>query len=96
MAAKYFDKAGQYHKALKLYKLGGELFLEQAIEMVGRVKIQELVDECIAWVMGETEGGVPLDPIYIYKIKVMSGKHKEAQKVAVTIAADYQEQSNYK
>lgn len=68
-----------------MYEKAGPQYLEELIEMVGRVKNKELTQKVIDIVINSETG----DPIYIYKIKIMSGKFKEAQKVAVTIAGDY-------
>lgn len=60
-AARHYDRAEQYSKALKLYIAVGETLIPDMIDMVARVKIDSLTHELVDYLMGDTDN-VPKEP----------------------------------
>lgn len=60
-AAKHYEKAEQYSKALKLYMADGEKMIPDMIEMVSKVKIEALTHELVDYLMGEKDNN-PKEP----------------------------------
>jgi WD repeat-containing protein 19 len=60
-AARHYDKAEQYSKALKLFIADGEQMIPAMIEMVAKVKLDALTHELVDYLMGETDN-VPKEP----------------------------------
>jgi hypothetical protein len=52
-AARHYDKAEQYSKALKLFISEGESMIPSMIEMVAKVKLDALTHELVDYLMGE-------------------------------------------
>ncbi len=55
-AGHFFKLCGQYPKALKLFLQCGEKALEQAIDVVGKAKVDQLTRQLIDFLMGDTDG----------------------------------------
>ena len=66
-AARHYDKAEQYSKALKLYISEGESMIPTMIEMVAKVKLDALTHELVDYLMGETDN-VPKEPQWTFKL----------------------------
>ena len=92
-AGKYFARAGQYHKALRLFMQCGEEHLDDAIEVVGRASNDALTHSLIDFLMGETDG-VPKDPNYVFKLYMALGNFVQAARTSVIIARQEQELGN--
>lgn len=60
-AARHYDKAEQYSKALKLYIGEGEAMIPSMIDMVAKVKMDSLTHELVDYLMGETDN-MPKEP----------------------------------
>eukprot|EP00357_Protocruzia_adherens_P031508 CAMPEP_0115034576 /NCGR_PEP_ID=MMETSP0216-20121206/40747_1 /TAXON_ID=223996 /ORGANISM="Protocruzia adherens, Strain Boccale" /LENGTH=1399 /DNA_ID=CAMNT_0002413515 /DNA_START=36 /DNA_END=4235 /DNA_ORIENTATION=- len=94
-SAKHYDKHGNFNKALKLYMKAGDQYIENAIDMVGRAKNDNLTHLLVDYLMGDIDG-VAKEPHYTFKLYIALGNLKQAAKIAVTIAAQEQELGNYK
>jgi WD repeat-containing protein 19 len=94
-AARHYDKCENSSKALKLYIQGGELYIPEAIKMVGRLRNDALTHQLVDYLMGEYDG-VPKEPQYTLQLYRELGNIKQAIKIAVTIATQEQEVGNYK
>jgi WD repeat-containing protein 19 len=84
-AARHYDKAEQYSKALKLYMAEGEKMIPDMIEMVSKVKIEPLTHELLDYLMGEKDNN-PKEPQWAFKLYRSIGNVKQAVKIAVNIA----------
>lgn len=94
-AARHYDRAEQYSKALKLYMSEGEAMIPAMIEMVAKVKLDPLTHELVDYLMGETDN-VPKEPQWTFKLYRAIGNVGQAVKIAVNIATQEQELGNYK
>lgn len=94
-AARHYDRAEQYSKALKLYMSDGEAMIPDMIEMVAKVKLDPLTHELTDYLMGETDN-VPKEPQWTFKLYRAIGNIGQAVKIAVNIATQEQEMGNYK
>ena len=89
-AAGFYEKMGNYNKALKLFISAGEEFIDPAIDMVSRAKNEVLTHTLTDYLMGETDG-VPKDPNYTFKLYIALGNMKQASRLAISIADHAQE-----
>mmetsp|Transcript_11592 Transcript_11592/g.10109 ORF Transcript_11592/g.10109 Transcript_11592/m.10109 type:complete len:368 (-) Transcript_11592:489-1592(-) len=94
-AAKYFELAGNSVKALKLFIQTGTDYVDYAIELVARIKTDQLIHLLLDFLTGESDG-VPKDPKLTYKLFMALGDLNKASKIAITIANEEQERGNYK
>lgn len=94
-AAKHYEKAEQYNKALKLYIAEGEKMIPDMIDMVAKVKIEALTHELVDYLLGQIDN-VPKEPQWTFKLYRAIGNVKQAVKIAVNIATQEQELGNYK
>jgi WD repeat-containing protein 19 len=94
-AAKQYENSGQNLKALKLFIQSGETYFESAIELVARVKTENLVQILITFLTGESNN-TPQDPRWLYKLFIALGNLDKAAKIAITISSEEQERGNYK
>lgn len=94
-AARHYDKAEQYSKALKLFISDGEQMIPAMIEMVAKVKLDALTHELVDYLMGETDN-IPKEPQWTFKLYRAIGNVGQAVKIAINIASQEQELGNYK
>lgn len=108
LAAKFYQAAGNYHKALKLLlacsaasgTAGGSgsaanTALVRAIEVVGAARNDMLTHTLIDHLMGEQDG-IPKDPHHIFRLYLALGNYTQAAKTAIIIARQEQQLGNYK
>jgi len=86
---------GEYAHALKLYLKVGEKAIDQAIEVVGKARSDQLTHTLIDYLMGESDN-VPKDPNYVYRLHKALGNYMQAAGTALIIAKQEQEMGNYK
>jgi WD repeat-containing protein 19 len=84
-AARHYDKAELFSKALKLYISDGEAMIPAMIEMVAKVKLDALTHELVDYLMGETDN-IPKEPQWTFKLYRAIGNVGQAVKIAVNIA----------
>jgi len=94
-AAKYYEIAGNPLKALKLFIQAGSDNIPYAIELVARVKQENLTQLLLDYLIGETDD-VPKDPKWTFRLYMALGDLQKAARIALTIANDEQERGNYK
>jgi len=94
-AAEYYEKAGLFKEALKLFLQVGESALDKAIEVVGAARNDVLTHTLVDYLMGEHDR-VPKDPNYIFRLYMALGNFRQAARTAVIIAKQEQEEGNYK
>jgi WD repeat-containing protein 19 len=94
-AAKHYALCEEYAIALKLYLKVGEKEIDNAIDVVGRARIDALTHILIDYLMGETDN-VPKDPNYIYRLHKALGNFMQAAGTALIIAKQEQEMGSYK
>lgn len=90
----FYEKCNNYQKALRMYIKGmNDEYLEKAVEMVGNTKDDTLINELIDHLLGnQLESG----PHFLTRLYVLLGKYKEACEIAISLAGQEQELSNYK
>ncbi len=81
----FYEKSGNYQKALRMYIKGmNDEYLEKAVEMVGTVKDNLLINELIDYFLTSSfENG----PHYLTKLYVLLGNYKQACEIAINLAA---------
>lgn len=94
-AARHYDKAEQYSKALKLFMAEGESMIPSMIDMVAKVKDDRLTHELVDYLMGETDD-TPKEPQWTFKLYRAIGNVGQAVRIAINIATQEQELGNYK
>mmetsp|Transcript_44380 Transcript_44380/g.108454 ORF Transcript_44380/g.108454 Transcript_44380/m.108454 type:complete len:1358 (+) Transcript_44380:80-4153(+) len=95
-AGDFYEKAGQYQKALKLFLQVGDRALDRAIDVVGQARNEVLTHTLVDYLMGEHDR-VPKDPNYIFRLYIALGNYRQAARTAVLIARqEMQELGNYK
>jgi WD repeat-containing protein 19 len=94
-AALHYSKAASHSKALKLYLEAGEEYFDKAIEMVAKVKQDNLIRYLESYFMGEVSGS-PMNPQYLFTFYMELGDLDKAGKLAESISIQKQEQGNYK
>ncbi|GAQ81709.1 hypothetical protein KFL_000880240 [Klebsormidium nitens] len=95
-AARFYDKCGQAKQALRLYlRSGAEGDIEQAIEMVGRRKDDELTGQLVDYLVEGAEQTLKNHNL-LFKLHLELGDFVQAAKMAVLIARQEQEAGNYK
>ena len=102
-AGHYFTVGKNYRKALQLFlnqaaedeNLENDLvYLEEAIEVVGKAHDDEITHILINFLMGETDGR-PKDPYYVYKLYMALGNYAEAVNTTIIIVEQEQLECNY-
>merc|ERR1712176_1627398 len=94
-AARHYALCEEYPMALKLYLKVGEKEINNAIEVVGKARRDDLTHNLIDYLMGESDN-VPKDPNYVYRLHEALGNYMQAAGTALIIAKQEQEMGNYK
>uniref|UniRef100_A0A3Q3N032 WD repeat-containing protein 19 n=1 Tax=Mastacembelus armatus TaxID=205130 RepID=A0A3Q3N032_9TELE len=98
-AGKFFQKCGQYSRALKHFlkcpNTDDNLAVEMAIETVGQAKDVNLTNQLIDYLMGETDG-MPKDAKYLFRLYMALQQYREAARTAIIIAREEQCAGNYR
>ncbi|XP_033828361.1 WD repeat-containing protein 19 [Periophthalmus magnuspinnatus] len=99
LAGKFFQKCGQYSRALKHFlkcpNTEDNLAVEMAIETVGQAKDASLTTQLIDYLMGESDG-VPRDAKYLFRLYMALQQYREAARTAIIIAREEQSAGNYR
>ncbi|XP_061736502.1 WD repeat-containing protein 19 [Nerophis ophidion] len=98
-AGKFFQKCGQYSRALKHFlkcpNAEDSLALDMAIETVGLAKDTSLTNLLIEYLMGESDG-IPKDAKYLFRLYMALQQYREAGRTAIIIAREEQNAGNYR
>ncbi|XP_064190994.1 WD repeat-containing protein 19 [Anguilla rostrata] len=98
-AGKFFQKCGQYSRALKHFlkcpNTEDNLAIEMAIETVGQAKDEALTNQLIDYLMGESDG-MPKDAKYLFRLYMALKHYREAARTAIIIAREEQSAGNYR
>lgn len=98
-AGKFFQKCGQYNRALKHFlkcpTTEDNLAIEMAIETVGQAKDDNLTGQLIDYLMGESDG-MPKDAKYLFRLYMALQQYREAARTAIIIAREEQAAGNYR
>uniref|UniRef100_A0A3Q3ED44 WD repeat-containing protein 19 n=1 Tax=Labrus bergylta TaxID=56723 RepID=A0A3Q3ED44_9LABR len=98
-AGKFFQKCGQYSRALKHFlkcpSIEDNLAVEMAIETVGQAKDLSLTNQLIDYLMGESDG-MPKDAKYLFRLYMALQQYREAARTAIIIAREEQSTGNYR
>ncbi|XP_041788987.1 WD repeat-containing protein 19 [Chelmon rostratus] len=98
-AGKFFQKCGQYSRALKHFlkcpNTDDNLAVEMAIETVGQAKDSSLTSQLIDYLMGESDG-IPKDAKYLFRLYMALQQYREAARTAIIIAREEQCAGNYR
>ncbi|XP_037327609.2 WD repeat-containing protein 19 isoform X1 [Pungitius pungitius] len=98
-AGKFFQKCGQYTRALKHFlkcpNTDDNLAVEMAIETVGQARDSSLTDQLIDYLMGESDG-MPKDAKYLFRLYMALELYREAARTAIIIAREEQCAGNYR
>uniref|UniRef100_A0A3Q3D1P9 WD repeat domain 19 n=1 Tax=Hippocampus comes TaxID=109280 RepID=A0A3Q3D1P9_HIPCM len=98
-AGKFFQKCGQYNRALKHFlkcpNTEDSLALDMAIETVGQAKDSSLTNLLIEYLMGESDG-IPKDAKYLFRLYMALQQYREAARTAIIIAREEQNAGNYR
>lgn len=95
-AGEFFEKAGKYQQAFKLFLSVGDRCLDRAIEVVGLARSEVLTNSLVDHLMGETDGSEK-DPIFIYRLYTTLGNYRQAARTGVLIARKaMEEEGKYK
>ncbi|XP_076021576.1 WD repeat-containing protein 19 [Genypterus blacodes] len=98
-AGKFFQKCGQYSRALKHFlkcpNSDDSLAVEMAIETVGLAKDGALTNQLIDYLMGESDG-MPKDAKYLFRLYMALQQYREAARTAIIIAREEQCAGNYR
>lgn len=99
LAGKFFQKCGQYSRALKHFlkcpNTEDNLAVEMAIETVGQAKDLSLTNQLIDYLMGESDG-MPKDAKYLFRLYMALQQYREAARTAIIIAREEQSAGNYR
>ncbi|MFT7807501.1 WD repeat-containing protein 19 [Arapaima gigas] len=98
-AGKFFQKCGQYSRALKHFlkcpNTDDSLAVEMAIETVGQAKDDALTNQLIDYLMGESDG-MPKDAKYLFRLYMALKQYREAARTAIIISREEQSAGNYR
>ncbi|XP_019956067.1 WD repeat-containing protein 19 isoform X1 [Paralichthys olivaceus] len=98
-AGKFFQKCGQYSRALRHFlkcsNTDDNLAVEMAIETVGQAKDNSLTNQLIDYLMGESDG-MPKDAKYLFRLYMALQQYREAARTAIIIAREEQCAGNYR
>eukprot|EP00736_Rhodelphis_marinus_P010453 Rmarinus@m.5781 len=95
LAGRYHAQCGNYEEALDLFLECGEQFLDDAIQVVGRAKNDDLSQRLIDYLLGEKDGQTK-DSKHVLKLYLVMGKYAQAANAALLIAKQEQNMGNYK
>ncbi|XP_028973960.2 WD repeat-containing protein 19 [Esox lucius] len=98
-AGRFFQKSGQFSRALKHFlkcpNTDDNLAIEMAIETVGQAKEESLTNQLIDYLMGESDG-MPKDAKYLFRLYMALKQYREAARTAIIIAREEQSAGNYR
>ncbi|XP_034043414.1 WD repeat-containing protein 19 isoform X2 [Thalassophryne amazonica] len=98
-AGKFFQKCGQYSRALKHFLKcpvsDDSLAVGMAIETVGQAKDSSLTNQLIDYLMGESDG-IPKDAKYLFRLYMALQQYREAARTAIIIARTEQTEGSYR
>ncbi|XP_068176892.1 WD repeat-containing protein 19 isoform X2 [Antennarius striatus] len=98
-AGKFFQKCGQYSRALnhflKCPSTDDNQAVEMAIQTVGQAKDSTLTTQLIDYLMGESDG-MPKDAKYLFRLYMALQRYREAARTAIIIAREEQCAGNYR
>nr|XP_043885090.1 WD repeat-containing protein 19-like [Solea senegalensis] len=98
-AGKFFQKCGQYSRALKHFlkcpNTEDDLAVEMAIEMVGQAKDGSLTNQLTDYLIGESDG-MPKDAKYLFRLYMALQQYREASQTAIIIATEERCAGNYR
>ncbi|XP_029905954.1 WD repeat-containing protein 19 [Myripristis murdjan] len=98
-AGKFFQKCGQYSRALKHFlkcpNTDDSLAVEMAIETVGQAKDMSLISQLIDYLLGESDG-MPKDAKYLFRLYMALQQYREAAHTAIIIAREEQCAGSYR
>ncbi|KAM3864863.1 WD repeat-containing protein 19 [Diretmus argenteus] len=98
-AGKFFQKCGQYSRALKHFlkcpTTDENLAVEMAIETVGQAKDLSLTSQLTDYLMGDSDG-MPKDAKYLFRLYMALQQYREAARTAIIIAREEQCAGNYR
>ena len=93
-AGVFYEKIGEFQKALKMFtKSNDDKYFEKAIEMVGQIKDESLINELIDFFLVESKN--PKAHHFLTKLYILLGNFKEACDIAISLALDEQKFSKY-
>lgn len=99
LAGNFFQKCGQFSRALKHFlkcsNTEDSLAIEKAIETVGEAKDDALTNQLIDYLMGESDG-MPKDAKYLFRLYMALKQYREAARTAIIIAREEQSAGNYR
>uniref|UniRef100_A0A3P9KAP6 WD repeat-containing protein 19 n=1 Tax=Oryzias latipes TaxID=8090 RepID=A0A3P9KAP6_ORYLA len=97
-AGKFFQKCGQYSRALKHFlkcsNTEDNKAIEMAIETVGQAKDMTLTNQLIDFLLGESDG-MPKDAKYLFRLYMALQQYREAARTAIIIAREEQCAGSY-
>lgn len=97
-AGRFFFLAEQYPRSLGLLLKSSDpenQHIDLAIEVVGKAQKQDLTEQLIDYVMGETDGN-PKEAIYLFKLYIAMKQFPEAARTAVIMSLEEQQHGNYR
>uniref|UniRef100_A0A3Q3ED04 WD repeat-containing protein 19 n=1 Tax=Kryptolebias marmoratus TaxID=37003 RepID=A0A3Q3ED04_KRYMA len=98
-AGRFFQKCGQYSRALKHFlkspKSEDNLAIELAIETVGQAKDISLTNQLIEYLLGDSDG-IPKEAKYLFRLYMALQQYTDAARTAVIIAREEQLAGNYR
>ena len=80
-AGTHYSLAGEYDAALKLFMVGGEMYLDNCIKVVAAAKSDVLTHTLMDYLTGDKDGQAK-DPQYVFKLLQAIGKHDEANNLS--------------
>lgn len=97
-AGRFYTKAEDYKKALRiLLKCSSDdgSHIDVAIETVGLARSEDLTNQLIDYLMGETDN-TPKEAKYLFKLYMALKQFREAARTAIVIAREEQVAGNYR
>ncbi|XP_071315895.1 WD repeat-containing protein 19-like isoform X2 [Trachinotus anak] len=99
LAGRFFQKCGQYSRALKHFlncpHTDDDLAVDMAIETVGQAKDSYLTSQLTDYLLGESDG-VPKDAKYLFHLYMALQQYREAARTAIIITREEQCAGNYR
>lgn len=91
----YYEKAGKFSNAVGCFLLGGDKYLEDAIECAAKSQSENLFYKVLEFLEGGANDD-PKDPKYAFKLYLAFGKTDEASRTAIAIVKKEMEDGKYK
>jgi WD repeat-containing protein 19 len=89
----FYEKCGNFQKALALFIKGGEDYIDRAVEMVGGLKNDSLTAELTEFLLTSSMLSVPKS---LFKLYILLGKFKQASEISITLSVQEMELGKYK